>query len=76
MEELTAKTPEGISYTYYKCKKCGDEIVDMKQLHNVAEKYSSKEVFEKLHASGVKFAAKKGLKEEDLQGAIKRSRER
>ncbi len=39
MEELNAKTPEGISYKYYRCNKCGEEIVDMKQLHNVAEKY-------------------------------------
>ena len=23
----------------YKCEKCGEEIVDMKQLHEVAEKY-------------------------------------
>lgn len=39
MEELNAKTPEGIGYSYYKCKKCGEEIVDMKQLHQVAEEY-------------------------------------
>ncbi len=24
---------------YYKCMKCGNEVVDMKQLHEVAEKY-------------------------------------
>ena len=35
---------------------------------------SPKEVFERLHSWGVRFAAKKGLKEEDLQAAIKRSR--
>jgi AbrB family looped-hinge helix DNA binding protein len=35
---------------------------------------SSKEVFARLHSWGIKFAAKKGLKEEDLQAAIKRSR--
>jgi len=39
MFEKTSKTPEGISYKYYKCDKCGEEIVDMKQLHSVAEKY-------------------------------------
>ncbi len=39
MEELTAKTPEGIGYKYFKCDNCGEEIVNMKQLHNVAEKY-------------------------------------
>jgi uncharacterized protein with PIN domain len=39
MKELKAKTPEGVEYKYYKCSKCGSEIVDMKQLHEVAEKY-------------------------------------
>jgi len=39
MHELKAKTPEGVGYSYYKCKKCGNEIVDMKQLHEVAEQY-------------------------------------
>jgi len=39
MTEMSSKTPEGVAYRYFKCKKCGEEIVDMKQLHNVAEKY-------------------------------------
>jgi hypothetical protein len=39
MTELADKTPEGVSYRYFKCKKCDEEIVDMKQLHNVAQKY-------------------------------------
>ncbi len=39
MKELASKTPEGIEYHYYKCGKCGGEVVDMKQLHQVAEKY-------------------------------------
>lgn len=39
MVELNAKTPEGISYMYFKCEKCGEEIVNMKQLHDVAQKY-------------------------------------
>lgn len=39
MKELINKTPEGVEYNYYKCIKCGAEIVDMKQLHTVAEKY-------------------------------------
>lgn len=39
MQQLTSKTPEGIEYNYYKCKKDGEELVDMKQLHEVAEKY-------------------------------------
>ncbi len=39
MESFEAKTPENISYHYYKCKKCGEEIVNRKQLHEVAEQY-------------------------------------
>ena len=39
MKELVNKTPEGIEYTYFKCQKCGEEILNMNQLHNVAEKY-------------------------------------
>ena len=39
MNELVEKTPENVTYSYYKCKKCGDEILDMKQLHQVAEQY-------------------------------------
>ena len=39
MQQLKSKTPEGIEYNYYKCRKDGEEIVDMKQLHEVAEKY-------------------------------------
>ena len=41
MIEKNAKTPEGFSYKYFKCNKCGEEIVNMKQLHNVAGKYRS-----------------------------------
>ena len=33
MKELRAKTPEGVGYKYFKCNKCKEEIVDMKQLH-------------------------------------------
>lgn len=39
MKEFTNKTPEGVDYHYYKCSKCGEEIVDLKQLHQVAERY-------------------------------------
>lgn len=39
MKELIAKTPEGVEYTYFKCNKCGEEILDMNQLHSVAQKY-------------------------------------
>lgn len=39
MDEKIGFTPEGINYKYFKCSKCGDEILDMKQLHEVAEQY-------------------------------------
>ncbi len=38
MKELTGKTPEGMEYKYFKCS-CGEEIVDMSQLHAIADKY-------------------------------------
>lgn len=41
MKELQAKTLENIEYNYYRCEKCGEEILDMKQFHSVAEKYRS-----------------------------------
>ncbi len=39
MKELEDKTPEGVLYHYFKCEECGEEIVDMKQLQEVAEVY-------------------------------------
>ncbi len=39
LKEHTTKTPEGVSYTYFKCVKCGDEILNMSQLQAVAQKY-------------------------------------
>lgn len=45
MKELSAKTPEGFEYKYFKCGKCGEEILDMSQLHNVAEKYRTMKRF-------------------------------
>ena len=39
MIELNDKTPEGVEYHYFKCEKCGEEIVNMKQLHDVAQVY-------------------------------------
>ncbi len=39
MEEKKGSTPEGITYNYFRCKECNEEIVDMRQLHDVAQKY-------------------------------------
>ena len=59
MGELTAKTPEGISYSYHRCSKCGEEVVDMKQLHNVAEKYRE---MKKYHVKLSKWGLSIGLR--------------
>jgi DNA-directed RNA polymerase subunit RPC12/RpoP len=39
MKQLKDKTPEGIKYDYFKCSGCGEEIVTMQQLHDVAGEY-------------------------------------
>ena len=58
-EELKTKTPEGVEYSYYRCKNCGEEIVDMKQLHNVAQKYR---VMKKYSAKLSKWGLSLGLR--------------
>ena len=59
MIEKTAKTPEGFSYNYFKCSKCGEEVVNMKQLHNVAEKYR---VMKSYHVKLSKWGLSIGLR--------------
>lgn len=59
MEGLEAKTPEGIKYDYFRCNKCGEEILSMNQLHNVAEKYR---VIKKYHAKLSKWGLSLGLR--------------
>lgn len=59
MQALKAKTPEGIEYSYYMCNKCGEEIVDMKQLHEVAEQYR---MLKKYHAKLSKWGLSLGLR--------------
>lgn len=59
MEEKEATTPEGVAYTYYKCKKCGEEIVNMKQLHSVAEKYRKMKLY---HAKMTQWGQSLGLR--------------
>lgn len=39
LEERTAFTPENVEYSYYKCAACGEEVLNMQQLHKVAEQY-------------------------------------
>lgn len=38
MEEKTGEM-DGVSYKYYGCPKCGEEFLDMKQLHDIADRY-------------------------------------
>ncbi|MEK6934332.1 MAG: AbrB/MazE/SpoVT family DNA-binding domain-containing protein [Nanoarchaeota archaeon] len=59
MEAKTAKTPEGFSYKFFKCKECGEEIVNMEQLHDIAEKYR---VMKKYHAKLSKWGLSLGLR--------------
>lgn len=59
MKELTAKTPEGVEYRYFRCVKCGEEIVDMKQLHSVAQKYREMKTF---HAKVSRWGLSLGLR--------------
>ena len=59
MVEKSTKTPEGVSYNYFKCDKCGEEIVNMSQLHNVAEKYR---IMKKYHVKLSKWGLSIGLR--------------
>ncbi len=59
MGELKAKTPEGIEYSYYRCGKCGEESVDLKQLHNVAESYR---ILRKYHVKLSRWGLSLGLR--------------
>ena len=59
MKELVNKTPEGIEYNYFKCTKCGEEILNMNQLHNVAEKYR---VMKNYHVKLTKWGLSLGLR--------------
>lgn len=59
IEEKEAMTPEGIKYTYFKCKGCGEEIVNMDQLHAVAEKYRALKLY---HAKMTQWGQSLGLR--------------
>jgi predicted RNA-binding Zn-ribbon protein involved in translation (DUF1610 family) len=59
MEEKEAYTPEGIKYKYFTCPKCGDEIVDVKQLHEVAEQYRTMKLY---HAKVTRWGQSLGFR--------------
>lgn len=37
--KMAGKTPDGISYSYWRCKKCKEEVLGMKELHELSQKY-------------------------------------
>ena len=39
MIEKESKLPDQVPYHYHHCPKCGEEVLDMKQLHEVAQHY-------------------------------------
>ena len=56
MTERVGKTPEGVTYKYYRCDSCGEEVLDMKQLHEVAERYRNMRKYRvKLSKWGLSF---------------------
>ena len=59
MAELAGETPEGVEYKYFKCEKCGEEIVNMKQLHDVAQVYRE---MRKYHAKLSKWGLSLGVR--------------
>ena len=59
MKEFKAMTPEGVEYNYFRCQECGEEIVGMKQLHDVAQKYRE---MKKFHAKISKWGMSLGLR--------------
>ncbi|MBT5021310.1 AbrB/MazE/SpoVT family DNA-binding domain-containing protein [Candidatus Woesearchaeota archaeon] len=59
MIKVSSKTPDGISYNYFKCSKCGEEILNMSQLHEVAEKYRNMKTY---HAKISKWGLSLGLR--------------
>lgn len=57
--ELTKKTRDQISYNHYRCIKCGDEVLDMKQLHELADKYR---IMKKYHTKIAKWGLSLGVR--------------
>jgi len=59
MIQLKDKTPDNVEYEYYRCRKCGNEILNMNQLHKVAEKYRKMKQY---HAKVSKWGQSLGLR--------------
>ena len=39
MEQRKQTTLEGLEYRYFRCRKCGEHMLGIKQRHKIAEKY-------------------------------------
>ena len=37
--KISGKTPESVNYTYWRCPKCKEEVLGMKEFHELSEKY-------------------------------------
>ncbi len=59
MKKKEAATPEGIRYEYFKCESCGEEIVDMTQLHAMANKYKALKIY---HAKMTRWGQSLGFR--------------
>ena len=59
MKELKAKTPEGFGYTYFACTHCHEEILDMQQLHALAQQYRAMKNY---HAKIAKWGTSLGMR--------------
>lgn len=59
MIEKTGNTPEGVNYKFFRCSKCGEEILDMKQLHSIAERYR---VMKKYHVKLSRWGLSLGIR--------------
>ena len=55
----TDTTPDGVQYSYHQCVKCGESVVDMNQLHEVAQKYRA---IKRYHARLTKWGYSLGLR--------------
>lgn len=51
--------PDGQEYEYTKCPSCGEELVDMTQLHKLAEKYRK---MKRYHAKISKWGSSLGVR--------------
>jgi len=57
--KMTGKTPEGIIYSYWRCLRCKEEVLGMKELHELSNKYQK---MRKYTAKTTKWGLSLGLR--------------